>query len=145
MCWVSAKAIQKIAEKDFYVYKIGRVPWDNIFVSHLKNFDYVSKNRNRKIPLIVQYPCRDICVVQQGYHSYKWIAFDDTNPHERCLYLGNYDNALKENLSLYGGYCCIGTFIVPKGAEYFENKYGHIVSSEIIYTGKYLRISNFNK
>ena len=64
MCWISAKAIQKIAEKDFYVYKIGRVPWDNIFVSHLKNFDYVSKNRNRKIPLIVQYPCRDICVIQ---------------------------------------------------------------------------------
>ena len=34
---------------------------------------------------------------------------------------------------------------LPKGAEYFENKYGHIVSSEIIYTGKYLRISNFSK
>lgn len=42
-------------------------------------------------------------------------------------------------------FCCIATFIVPKGAEYFENKYGHIVSSEIIYTGKYLRISNFSK
>ena len=40
---------------------------------------------------------------------------------------------------------CIATFIVPEGAEYFENKYGHIVSSEIIYTGKYLRISNFSK
>ena len=140
MCWVSAKAIQKIAEKDFYVYKIGRVPWNNIFVSHLKNFDYVSKNRNRKIPLIVQYPYRDICVVQQGYHSYKWIAFDDTNLRERCLYLGNYDNALKENLSLYGGYCCIGTFIIPKGTEYFENEHGHIVSSDIIYTGKYLKL-----
>lgn len=63
MCWVSAKAIQKIAEKDFYVYKIGRVPLDSIFVSHLKNFDYIPKNRNRKIPLIVQYPYKDICVV----------------------------------------------------------------------------------
>lgn len=144
MCWVSAKAIQKIAEKDFYVYKIGRVPGDNIFVSHLKNFDYISENRNRKVPLIVQCPCRDIYVVQQGYHSYKWIAFDDTNPRERCLYLGNYGNALKENLSLYK-HCCIGTFIIPKGTKYFENEYGHIVSSEIIYTGKYLRISNFNK
>lgn len=140
MCWVSAKAIQKIAEKDFYVYKIGRVPLDSIFVSYLKNFDYIPKNRNRKIPLIVQYPCRDICVVQQGYHSYKWIAFDDTNSRERCLYLGNYDNALKENLSLYGGYCCIGTFIIPKGTKYFENEHGHIVSSEIIYTGKYLKL-----
>ena len=139
MCWVSAKAIQKIAEKDFYVYKIGRVPWGNIFVSHLKNFDYVSKNRNRKISLIVQYPCRDICVVQQGYHSYKWIAFNGINSYERCLYLGNYNFALKENLSLYK-HCCIATFIVPKGSEYYENEFGGIVSSEIVYTGRYLKL-----
>lgn len=139
MCWVGRKVIEQIAKRDFYVYKIGRVPWNNIFVSHLKNFDYVSKNRNRKISLIVQYPCRDIYVVQQGYHSYKWIAFDDTNPNERCLYLGNYDNALKENLSLYG-HCYIGTFIIPKGTKYFENENGHIVSSDIIYTGKYLKL-----
>ena len=79
-----------------------------------------------------------------GYHSYKWIALEDTYPNERCLCLGNYNSALKENISLYKG-CCIATFIVPEGAEYFENKYGHIVSSEIIYTGKYLRISNFSK
>ena len=145
MCWVSAKAIQKIAEKDFYVYKIGRVVWNGIFVSYIKNFVYNPKCSNKIIPLMVQIPCRGTCVIQEGYHSYKWIAFDDTNPRERCLYLGNYDNALKENLSLYGGYCCIGTFIIPKGTEYFENEHGHIVSSEIIYTGKYLRISNFNK
>lgn len=139
MCWVGRKATKQVAKRDFYVYKIGRVPWNSIFVSHLKNFDYVSKNRNRKIPLIVQYPCRDICVVQQGYHSYKWIAFDDTNPSERCLYLGNYDNALKENLSLYG-HCCIGTFIIPKGSIYFVNPLGVIVSSRIKYTGKYIKL-----
>ena len=139
MCWVGGKATKQVAEKDFYVYKIGRVPLDSIFVSHAKNFDYVPKNRNRKIPLIVQYPCRDIYVIQEGYHSYKWIAFDDTNPHERCLYLGSYDSTLKENLSLYG-YCYIGTFIIPKGAEYFENEHGHIVSSDIIYTGKHLKL-----
>ena len=139
MCWVSAKAIQKIAEKDFYVYKIGRVPLDSIFVSHLKNFDYIPKNRNRKIPLIVQYPYRDICVVQQGYHSYKWVALDNTRPGDRCLYLGNYISFLQVFLGEYK-YCCVGTFIIPKGAEYFENKYGHIVSSDIIYTGKYLKL-----
>lgn len=139
MCWIGRKDTKQIAKRDFYVYKIGRVPWDNIFVSHLKNFDYVSKNRNRKVPLIVQCPCRDIYVVQQGYHSYKWIAFDDANPHERCLYLGNYDNALKENLSLYG-HCCIATFIIPKGSVYFTNEEGVIVSNKIRYTGKYIKL-----
>lgn len=83
-------------------------------------------------------------VIDSGYHSYKWIALDDYYPNFRCLCLGSYDPAWKESLEGYKS-CCIATFIVPKGAEYFENKYGHIVSSEIIYTGKYLRISNFNK
>ena len=140
MCWIGTEAIQKIAEKDFYVYKIGRVVWNGIFVSYIKNFVYNPKCSNKIIPLTVQIPCRGTCVIQEGYHSYKWIAFDDTNPRERCLYLGNYDNALKENLSLYGGYCCIGTFIIPKDTEYFENEHGHIVSSDIIYTGKYLKL-----
>ena len=88
---------------------------------------------------MVQIPCRGTCVIQEGYHSYKWIAIDNTNPHERCLYLGNYNFALKENLSLYK-HCCIATFMVPKGAKYYENEFGEIVSSEIIYTGKYLKL-----
>ena len=139
MCWIGTEAIQKIAEKDFYVYKIGRVLGNGIFVSYIKNFDYIPKFRNRIIFLMVQIPCRDTCVIQEGYHSYKWIAIDNTNLHERCLYLGNYNLALKENLSLYK-HCCIATFIIPKGSVYYENEFGGIVSSEIIYTGKYIKL-----
>ena len=139
MCWIGTEAIQKIAEKDFYVYKIGRVLRNGIFVSYIKNFDYIPKFRNRTIFLMVQIPCRDTCVIQEGYHSYKWIAFDNTNPYERCVYLGNYNFALKENTSLYKHYC-IATFMVPKGSEYYENEFGEIVSSEIIYTGKYIKL-----
>lgn len=139
MCWLGTEAIQKIAEKDFYVYKIGRVVWNGIFVSYIKNFVYHPKFRNRTIFLTVQIPCRGTCVIQEGYHSYKWIAFDDINSHERCLYLGNYNSALKENLSLYK-HCCIATFIVPKGAKYYVNEFGGIVSSEIVYTGKYIKL-----
>ena len=145
MCWIGkGTAIKKIAERDFYVYKIGKIVWNNIFISDIRGYQYVPKYHNRIVPLVPYSLCVDSCIIDRGYHSYKWIALGDTYPRERCLYLGNYDNALKENLSLYKG-CCIATFIVPKGAEYCENKYGHIVSSEIIYTGKYLRISNFNK
>lgn len=119
MCWRSNDTvIKKVAERDFYVYKI--------------------------VPLVPYNLCVNSYIIDRGYHSYKWIALEDTYPNERCLCLGNYNSALKENISLYKG-CCIATFIVPEGAEYFENKYGHIVSSEIIYTGKYLRISNFSK
>ena len=139
MCWLGTEAVQKIAKKDFYVYKIGRVLGNGIFVSYIKNFVYHPKCSNKIISLIVRIPCRDTCVIQEGYHSYKWIAFDNTNPYERCLYLGNYNFALKENTSLYK-HCCIATFIIPKGSIYYENEFGEIVSSEIIYTGKYIKL-----
>lgn len=145
MCWTdNATAIKKIAERDFYVYKIGKVVWNNIFISDIRGYDYVPKCPNKIVPLVPYHLYGDNYRIDRGYHSYKWIALDDYYPNCRCLCLGNYNPALKESLEGYK-FCCIATFIVPKGAEYFENKYGHIVSSEIIYTGKYLRISNFNK
>ena len=49
MCWIGTEAIQKIAEKDFYVYKIGRVLRNGIFVSYIKNFVYYSKCSNKII------------------------------------------------------------------------------------------------
>lgn len=139
MCWVSDKAIKKIAERDFYVYKIGKVVEDTIFVSDIRGHYYAPKRPNRIISLIPLYLLDYTNIIQEGYHSYKWIAIDNSNPRKRCLYLGNYDNALKENLSRYE-HCCIATFIVPKGAEYYENESGRIVSSDIIYTGKYIKL-----
>ena len=145
MCWVgNDTAIKKIAKRDFYVYKIGKIVWNNIFISDIRGYSYIPKCPNKIVPLVPYNLYGSGDIIDAGYHSYKWIALDDYYPNFRCLCLGNYNPALKEPLEGYK-FCCIATFIVPKGAEYFENKYGHIVSSEIIYTGKYLRISNFNK
>lgn len=132
MCWT---AIKKIAERDFYVYKIGKVVWNNIFISDIRGYNYVPKCPNKIVPLVPYYLYGGSYRIDRG--SYKWIALDDYYPNCRCL--GNYNPALKESLEGYK-FCCIATFMVPKGAEYFENKYGHIVSSEIIYTGKYVKI-----
>lgn len=140
MCWISSgTAIRKIAERDFYVYKIGQFMWNNIFVSHIKKYQYIPKCPNRTIPLVTLTPDIGSDIIQRGYHSYKWVALDNTRPGDRCLYLGNYILYLQVSLEEYR-YCCVGTFIIPQGAEYFENQYGHIVSSDIIYTGKYLKL-----
>ena len=145
MCWTGDDtAIKKIAERDFYVYKIGKIVWNNIFISDVRGYNYAPKCLNRIVPLVPYGLGAGSYRIDRGYHSYKWVALDDTYPNFRCLCLGSYDPALRESLEGYK-FCCIATFIVPKGAEYFENKYGHIISSEIIYTGKYLRISNFSK
>ena len=122
------------------------------FRSLYQNYTYYPKELNKAVTLVpVVYTTKvsklrpsEMRIIYEGYHSYKRIALDDHYQNFRCLCLGNYNPALKESLEGYK-FCCIGTFIIPKGTEYFENKYGYIVSSEIIYTGKYLRISNFNK
>ena len=140
MCWISSgTASRKIAKKDFCVYKIGQVMWDNIFISYIKKYQYIPKCSNITIPLILSTYVSGCDAIHEGYHSYKWIALDNTHPGDRCLYLGNYISFLQVSLGVYK-YCCVGTFIIPKGAEYFENEYGHIVSSDIIYTGKYLKL-----
>lgn len=140
MCWIGDNtAIGKIAERDFYVYKIGKVVGNNIFISDIRGYNYAPKCLNRIVPLVAYSLFGSNYIIDEGYHSYKWVALEDTYPNEKCLCLGNYNPALKENISLYKG-CCIATFIVPKGAEYCENKCGELVSSSIIYTGKYVKI-----
>ena len=140
MCWTgNATAIKKIAERDFYVYKIGKIICNNIFISDIRGYNYIPKCPNKIVPLVPYHLYGGSYRIDSGYHSYKWIALDDYYPNFRCLCLGSYDPALRESLEGYK-FCCIATFIVPKGAEYFENEHGHIVSSEIIYTGKYIKL-----
>ena len=71
--------------------------------------------------------------------SYKDIAmpYSGLRPYYRTIYLGK----IAEDIRLYNIYS-IATFIIPKGSEYYENGGGEIVSSNIIYTGKYVRIGN---
>ena len=54
MCWIGDNtAIGKIAERDFYVYKIGKIVWNNIFISDIRGYNYASKCLNRIVPLVV--------------------------------------------------------------------------------------------
>ena len=47
-----------------------------------------------------------------------------------------------ERIGLYNDYY-IATFIIPKGFTYYENSNGELVSSNIIYTGKYVKIQYY--
>lgn len=40
MCWTGDDtAIKKIAERDFYVYKIGKIVWNSIFIVILEGIN----------------------------------------------------------------------------------------------------------
>ena len=53
MCWRSNDTvIKKVAERDFYVYKIGKIVWNNIFISDIRGYNYAPKCPNRIVPLV---------------------------------------------------------------------------------------------
>ena len=143
MCWVG-KCDVKIAKRDFYVYKLGYVS-DKGFNSLYQDFLYIPGVINEKIkmkPIILNYNIYKLRKEQyggiyEGYHSYRDIAmpYSDLGLHSRTIYLGK----IAENIRLHNIYS-IATFIVPKGSEYYENDSGEIVSSDIIYTGKYVKL-----
>ena len=144
MCWVG-KCDVKIAKRDFYVYKLGYVSDEGFRSLLYQHFIYIPKEINKKIklePVILNYKIYKLMKEQyggiyEGYHSYKDIAmpYSNLSPYRRTIYLGK----LAEDIRLNNIYS-IATFIIPKGSEYYENKAREIVSSSIIYTGKYIKL-----
>lgn len=139
MCWRGRKYTKQTAKRDFYVYKIG-VVLGNTFVSLFQKHIYRIKRNNPLIPLK---PVEDNCgmiKIKEGYHSYKEVAIEFySNPHFRNIYLGDAIKGFVDEFNLYSHlYLC--TFIVPKGSEYYINNRGEIVSSNIIYTGKWVKL-----
>ena len=147
MCWIEALRNVKyqIADKDIEVYKIVTYANKQSCVSIVKSFNYTA-NMLYKIPTL---ECNETArrygtiKIEKAYHSYTGVqfiydsAFHRVNGVYRCkrMILGNRRMFISfEN----DGY--IATFIIPKGAVYTINSCGEIVSNQIIYTGRYLKL-----
>lgn len=140
MCWIGRKDNKQVAKRDFYVYKVGLV-MGNTFISLFQKYIYRIKRNNPIIPLK---PVEDNCgmiKIEDGYHSYKEVAieFCHKTPYSRNIYLGDAVMGYVDGLEYYS-HLYLGTFIVPKGSEYYINNRGEIVSSNIIYTGKWVKL-----
>ena len=139
MCWIGRKDNKQVAKRDFYVYKVGLVI-GNAFTSLFQKYIYRIKRSNPIIPLKPVEDKNGITTIETGYHSYKEVAIEFCqNPNFRDIYLGDAIKGFVDSLRLYSHlYLC--TFIVPKGSEYYINSRGEIVSSDIIYTGKWVKL-----
>ena len=144
MCWIGKNAC-RIARKDIAVYKMGSIS-ENIFISLYQNYIYEIGKINKDIVLIpdMRYNINGVfriedplCTIYRGYHSYTSIgmSYSDLGLYSRTIYLGKLPYTL-----WLKNYYYIATFIIPEGSNYFENDRGEIVSSSIIYTGKYLKL-----
>lgn len=145
MCWIG-KGPVKIAEKDIIVYKLGHVfKSSGVFSSLYHGYNYHPKGLNKEVNLVPivcgrklsQLPSSCLGIIYSGYHSYRSISlsFMGLGSSSRIIFLGN----IKDRISIWNGYY-VATFIIPKGSEYYENENGELVSSNIIYTGKYVKL-----
>ena len=146
MCWIG-KGPAKIAERDIVVYKLGYViKTTKEFRSLYQNYTYYPKKLNKVVTLVPAVCTTEVSklrpseteIIYSGYHSYKSISlpFNGIGNSFRAILLGT---IIKKRINVYNSYY-IATFIIPKGSEYFENTAGEIVSSNIIYTGKYIKL-----
>ena len=137
MCWIG-KYAPRVARRDITVYKLGRI-LNNEFISLYQGYIYDIKSINEEITLIprIHPVLNHFCIFFEGYHSYTSISmpYSELGLFSRKIYLGKKLSTLWLCNTYY-----IATFIIPKGSEYFENVTGEIVSSNIIYTGKYIKL-----
>ena len=144
MCWIGKYAC-RIARRNIVVYKMGSIS-ENIFISLYQNYIYEIGKLNKDIVLIpnMRYNINGVfriedplCTIYRGYHSYTSISmsYSDLGLYSRTIYLGKLPHTL-----WLKNYYYIATFIIPEGSNYFENDRGEIVSSNIIYTGKYIKL-----
>lgn len=137
MCWIG-KYAPRVARRDITVYKLGRI-LENKFISLYQDYTYEIRGINEEITLIsrVNPVFNPLCMICEGYHSYTSISmpYSKLGSFSRKIYLGKELSTLWLCNNYY-----IATFIIPKGSDYLENVVGEIVSSNIIYTGKYVKI-----
>ena len=135
MCWEGYKSQRRVAEKDIEVYKIGLVQ-DNIFICEFQDYAYEKGVANKELILKEEHHWLGYITINEGYHSYKRVSV-------------KYNSLLGSIKYIYRGYRIqpysdglfhLATFIIPKGSIYYENLDGEIVSSNILYTGRYLRL-----
>ena len=154
MCWVIKKTeyeanpskYHKVAKEDIIVYKIGKIKNKKFIPSFHHTFEYESKVTNKKNTL--KFQAATDYTIEEGYHSYsKECSIEkDLNLFSTKFILSVY-RKIKCHDMLVEAYLDseIGKFIIPKGTEYYENEYGEIVSSQIVWTGECMSLIELKK
>lgn len=147
MCWIELQEnvnIQ-ITDKDIEVYKVVFEANKQSCKSGVKGFMYEA-NTIYKMPYIqmiyerIVYGTPNIIRVEKAYHSYTKLQYtlkkvDKDSTIYKGIIVGRHLMSMKIDNPYY-----VATFIIPKGSQYAVNWSGEIISNQIIYTGKYLKL-----
>lgn len=137
MCWESKKAERRVAKEDIKTFKVGIKGSGGNFCSYYYHHLYTPLQKY-KVHMHSTFISGTL-IVDVGFHSYNSkccrVSLVDSVTPSRCDIV--YDNK-KNGVELLDWYSnrlnalLMAECIIPKGAEYYENKLGEIVSNQII-------------
>jgi hypothetical protein len=145
MCWTCCIENLKaqIAKEDIKVYKIVRKANKESCVSLFIEYTYYKNSIHPSLVLEVRVGSSySFAEIKEGYHSYSSVNFVYDSIESgflgtlsKIVQCGNSEKVLSINNPFY-----LATFVIPKNSVFFINEEGVIVSNEIRYTGKYIKL-----
>lgn len=145
MCWVCEIENLKIqkAKKNIRVYKVVTKATKKSCTSPFMKYTYYLKDTPPSLTLrVLIEPRSTYAKIIEGYYSYPSVNFVCNSEAlsidgrlYKAIQCGYHKEKIAVNNSLY-----LATFIIPAGSTYAINEDGVIVSNNIRYTGKYLKL-----
>ena len=152
MCWIEdTKSFDlQIANRDIEVYKIvsdaDKLSCKSIIQGFIyeANIGYAMDAMELEESSLGGAFCTiaNLIYITKAYHSYTKIRFTLKKPYSLCSppeYKGIIAGNLLMPIRIDNPYY-VATFVIPKGSQYAINWKGEIVSNQIIYTGKHLKL-----
>lgn len=147
MCWIEKQENihMQIADKDIEVYKVVLEASKQSCKSCVLGFIYKTNTIYKIHSIQIRRTSilnSIIFCVEEAYHSYtkiqytlKSVTVNDSFFKVKGIIFGNQIVPLSFNNPYY-----VATFVIPKGSQYAVNLEGEIISNQIVYTGKYLKL-----
>ena len=151
MCWIeNTKSFDlQIADRDIEVYKIvsdaSKLSCESLIQRFIykANIGYAMDTMELEESSFGSAFCTtDLIYITKAYHSYTKIRFTLKKPCSPCL-IPEYKGIIASNLLMpirINNPYYVATFVIPKDSQYVVNWKGEIVSNQIIYTGKHLKL-----
>ena len=151
MCWIeNIKRLDlQIADRDIEVYKIVSDASKQFCKSIIQGFVYKSNIRYEMDAMELEessissaFGNANLIYITKAYHSYTKIRFTlkkPCSPYPKHGYKGIIAGNVLMPIRIDNPYY-IATFVIPKGSQYAVNWKCEIVSNQIMYTGKYLKL-----
>ena len=151
MCWIeNTKSFDlQIADRDIEVYKIVSDASKQSCKSLIQGFMYeanigyvMDAMELEESGLSDTFCNANLIYITKAYHSYTKIRFTLKEPYSLCS-MPEYKGIIAGNLLMpirIDNPYYLATFVIPKGSQYAVNYSGEIISNQIIYTGKYLKL-----